>query len=424
MVDIAVIGGGASGIFAAICAAKQLPDGKIVILEKNDRIGKKLLATGNGRCNLTNLFAKERGYNQTGASLANQVIGKYSPKETMRFFSTLGVECKIEEEGRCYPRSDQASSVLEMLRLQAHDLGIEERCGFAVQQVSGKKGRFVICAEEQKIEARRVILSTGGCAAPHLGAGESGILLCRDLGLSLTPAFPSLVSIKTDTMRVKALKGMKCQANITLKADGRNIQTQRGELLFTEYGMSGICIFQLSRAVSEWCMVGKIEGKPVKNLLLSVNLFPDEKKEQSDFLLDQRQKILKRLPMETFFTGLINKKIGQAILKETVANPFHRLIGEMHPSELKKLQMKCRDWRFPITGVLGWQQAQVMAGGVKTDEVMDTMESHRIPGLYLCGELLDVDGSCGGFNLQWAWSSGRRAGVCAAKSLQERGGKK
>lgn len=423
MVDIAVIGGGASGLVAAVCAARQMPGGKVVIVEKNDRVGKKLLATGNGRCNLTNISAGEKGYNKTGALLAQQIIRMYPPKETMSFFSRMGVECREEGEGRCYPRSEQAASVLEMLRGQAQLLQVEENCGFAAERITGAKDRFTIWTGNRRIEARRVILAAGGCAAPNLGGTAGGIQICKDLGLSVAPYFPSLVSLKTDASRVKSLKGMKCRAKITLLADGRVCNAQQGELLFTEYGVSGICIFQLSRAASEWCSSGKIEGKTVRTLVLSVDLLTDLTKEESDVLLGRRRNQLEKLPMESFFTGLLNKKIGQALLKETTAQPFRRLVGEITPPELKKLQEKCRDWRFPVTGALGWQQAQVMAGGVRTEEVRDTLESRRMPGLYLCGELLDVDGCCGGYNLQWAWSSGRRAGICAAKSLKEKGGK-
>ncbi len=423
MVDIAVAGGGASGLLAAISAAERLKDGSLILLEKNDRVGKKLLATGNGRCNLSNRSAGEEGYNQSGQGLAREIIRRFSPEETMRYFSALGIECWEEDEGRRYPLSEQASSVLEMLRARAAVLGVKERCGFCVEEITGKSGGFVLKSGREALTARRVILASGGCAAPHLGGEAAGLGICKKLGIPSTALFPSLVAVKTDPARTKPLKGLKSRAALTLLADGVPIQSERGEVLFTEYGLSGVCVFQLSRAASQWCATGKIATRSVKKAELSVDLLPGFSRLQSDELLRQRRDSLKALPMEAFFTGLFNKRVGQALLKETVQDPFKRQVADLSQQELAALQGRCRAWRFPITGVLGWNQAQVMAGGIPVTEVTEELESRKIPGLYLCGELLDVDGRCGGYNLQWAWSSGRRAGLCAAQSLQGKGEK-
>lgn len=423
--DLAIIGGGASGLFAAICAAKEMKKrGKVVrilVLEKNDRVGKKLLMTGNGRCNLTNRLAGEVNYGGQNPFFSRNIVGMCPPGKTLRIFRDLGVECFEEAEGRIYPRSEQASSVLDMLRYRLEQDGVEIRCDARIQEIRKLPEGFLLLGGGEEVLARRVILSVGGASAR---ADSESYALCEKLGHRRNPIFPSLVQIKTDPGQVKAMKGMKCAAKVSLWAGRDLLREEEGEVLFTEYGLSGICIFQISRPVSEYFSCGTIHGKKSPKPEICLDLLPEKSREEMAALLWERKKNLRGYPMEYFLDGLLNKKIGQEVLKSAVKDPFKRKVESLTGEELEALADRIKKWRFFPIGTMSWQQAQVTAGGWRTEEFSArTLESLKVKGLYACGEVLDVDGICGGFNLQWAWSSGYVAGCSAAASLDERKGK-
>lgn len=423
--EIAIIGGGASGLFAAICAAMYLEElggrkeaESIILLEKNDRVGKKLLITGNGRCNITNSGAGMSSYNGSGAGIAGELMNSCTPEKMLEVFHRIGIDCRREEEGRIYPESGQASSVLELMRMYLSAEKIEQRCGFVVKNIRKQKKEYILEGEKENIYAYQVILATGGLAAPSTGADGSGYGLAAQFGHKRTPTFPALVQMKTEAARVRALKGNKCRAKVSVDADGRIQAEESGEVLFTEYGLSGICIFQLSRLVSEFFRLGTVHGKKAKKVTARLDLFPHLSSAEMRRYLDERKKNLLSFPLESFFYGVLPKQIGQELLKSTVPEPFKRLVKSLETKEIESLAQKAKCWEFPLTGTMSWQQAQVTAGGLDVMEFDNhTLESKKSDGLYACGELLDVDGQCGGFNLQWAWASGYTAGRAAVERM-------
>ena len=412
---VAVVGGGASGLAVAICAAQQNPRGGVVLLEKQDRVGKKLLATGNGRCNLSNRFAQKEDCYFGGRAFAKRVLETVSPAETLHFFHSLGLET-VEEEGRLYPGGEQASAVLDLLRAGAAVRGVTEQTGFPVESAEARGGVFLLRSAAGTVSARKLVIACGGAAAPALGGSMSGYELLGAFGHRRTRVYAALCPVKTEEARVRALKGVRCKAKVTLLADGMPVAAEQGEVQFAQGALSGICVFQLSRFAGEFFTSGTVCGKKQKALSLSLSLLNRSEQEVAAMLTDRRS-LLQSLPAEQFLTGVFHKKIGFELLRTMVGGLSGKTVGELSDRELAALSRLICDWRFPVTGASGFAQAQVTAGGVETDGFSPlTMESTRVPGLFACGELLNVDGICGGYNLQWAWSSGILAGRSAGKA--------
>jgi flavoprotein, HI0933 family len=408
--DLAVVGGGASGLAAAVAAAGELErqhrQKKIVLLEAGARVGKKLLATGNGRCNLTNMDVRPSHYHGDTAVLP-AVFDRYPPREVINFFRSLGLLCREQDEGRVYPYNLQASAVLDVLRLQLEHLHVDTLCDFPVSGLEKTVSGFRINSNGQAVFADRVIFATGGLAGSQLGANGSGYEILKSLGHRRTGLFPALVQMTTDPRRVKPLKGARSTANAALLADGTPVASSRGEVQFTEHGLSGICIFELSR------FVGELYGK--RMLELALDLMPEYGEPQiADFL--KTRCLLKEMPVSALFNGCLNKLVGPEVVKAALPHA-PKTAAELHESNLAALAHAAKDFRFPVTGTLSWKDAQVTAGGIPLDEVDGDMQSGRCPGLYLAGELLNIDGDCGGFNLHWAWSTGLLAGCAAARSM-------
>ncbi len=392
-----MIGGGASGLTAAIAAARKGAD--VCVLERGKRVGKKILATGNGRCNLTNIGASRADYHGGDTSFIDHAAGTFWVRETLEMFSELGVLPKVEDGGKVYPYSGSAASVLDVLRRETERVGAETVCGFDVSSVKRmRNGGFKIAAYDGRtVRARGVIIACGGKAAPDLGSNGSGYELLRSFGHTITPLSPSLVQIKTAPDIVKKLKGIKTEARVTI---GEFSET--GELLFTDYGLSGPPVFSLSSRIGD---AGYAE----------VDLMPEYAFGDVLELLRQRAERLADVPLEDFFTGMLNKRVGQALLKSTDTVPLSRKAGSLSERELKSITAAIKRWRFELRGTMSWNNAQVTKGGAVTSEFdPETMGSRLVKGLYACGEVLDIDGDCGGYNLQWAWSSGYIAGSCAA----------
>lgn len=411
--DIAVIGGGAAGLMAAVAAADELEKGKkrgrIAVLESNSRVGKKLLATGNGRCNLTNIGVNPSHYHGDSDFLPH-ILNLYSPKYIIDYFASLGLLCKEQDEGRVYPYNLQASAVLDILRRQLDRFGVEVLCDFQVTAVKKAASGFEVLSPEKRVFAGRVIVSSGGMAYPQLGANESGYQILRTLGHTCTKLFPALVQLKTDPRRAKPLKGARSMAEATLLADGGPVKTVSGEVQFTEYGLSGICIFELSR------IFGELQGE--KTMELSLDLMPEYSEQQIFSVLKHRCDIFYDLPVSELLNGCLNKLVGPEVMKAALRRPA-KYAGELKASELAAVANSVKQFRFPVTGTMPWKDAQVTAGGVPLREVDEAMQSKICAGLYLAGELLNIDGDCGGFNLHWAWSSGMAAGRAAARSFLE-----
>ena len=415
MKTIAIIGGGAAGLAAAITAASVLQRtghaARILLVERLDRVGKKILATGNGRCNLTNTCLSPSDHHSSQPDAVKTVLSQYPPKKIMDFFAEIGLLCKVQADGKTYPYSFQASSVLDVLRYACMVRGIEERCGFPVCRLTyTSKGFLLESPDGQKQRADRVIVATGGKAAPGLGANGSGYALVQSFGHTCTPLFPSLVQLKSSNPSVRPLKGIRAYCRADAEIKGQIRRSEWGEVLFTEYGLSGIPILQLSRIFST--QTGKTKGS------VRLDLLPDLSEEALAGMLSMRKKQKGEMLLEHFLLGLISKKIAHTLLKELGLFPLSRPSATLSPEELQTLAFRIKHWTFPVTGTLSWDSAQITAGGLLCHEFnLATMESRLQKGLYTAGEILDVDGDCGGFNLHWAWSTGCLAGQSAAESL-------
>lgn len=402
--DIAIIGGGASGLVAGIAAARYGCN-NITILEKLPRVGKKILSTGNGRCNLTNSSIRADDYDGD-TELLSYISG--DTENTEEFFSSLGLICKADDTGRVYPFSNAATSVLDALRFAADFAGIDTICEFSVTDIKKVKNSFIITDGETEFRAKRVIIAAGGKAAPSLGTTGDGYGLCQKLGHSVTELYPALAPIRTDIGLVKSLKGLRVAADVSLLAGGKIIDRQSGEVQFTDGALSGICIFNLSAKAAKYVCKGEI----------SLDTAPTLSKEELYGIIKSSAEIRATLPCEELLTGIYHKRIGQAMLKKA-GIAFTKTCGEITPKEISLICSAAKDSRYPIKGVSDWSLAQITCGGIPASEVSDKLESLKAGGLYLCGEILNIQGKCGGYNLDWAWKSGYTAGMNASLSLSE-----
>lgn len=402
--EIAVIGGGASGLMAAITAKKSGKE--VIILERKDRILKKVLITGNGKCNITNVNADISNYFGKNISSVENILNRFTPQDTMDFFNELGIVCNEENRGKVYPLSGQASSVVDALRFEAERLGIKIETEFYVRKI-GKDGfKFRIYSEDRKkIEAGRVIIAAGGQSYPELGSNGSGFELAKELGHSVTKLSPSIVQLKTEKNQVKGLQGIKTDVAVTAYGDDKKICTYDGELLFTDYGISGNVVFNISFVMPLY-----------KNVEFEIDFMEKFDYNELYEMLKERKRILSHLTMENYFNGMINKKLGQFLSKVSGIEKLSKPVKDLNDSDIRKLCTVLKKYRVKILETTGFKNAQVTAGGVSLDEVnTETLESKIVKGLYFSGEVLDVYGECGGFNLQWAWASGHIAGENVAK---------
>ena len=402
--EIAVIGGGASGMIAAITARKSGKE--VVVLERKDRILKKVLITGNGRCNITNVNADISNYFGKNISSVKNILNSFNPQDTMDFFNGLGIVCNEENRGKVYPLSGQASSVVDALRFEAERLGIKIETEFYVRKIEKDGFKFRIYSEDRKkIEAGRVILAAGGQSYPELGSNGSGFELAKELGHSVTKLSPSIVQLKTEKYQVKGLQGIKTDVAVTAYGDNKKICTYDGELLFTDYGISGNVVFNISFVMPLY-----------KNVEFEIDFMEKFDYNELYEMLRERKRILSHLTMENYFNGMINKKLGQFLSKVSGIEKLSKPVKDLNDSDIRKLCTVLKKYRVKILETTGFKNAQVTAGGVSLDEVnAETLESKIVKGLYFSGEVLDVYGECGGFNLQWAWASGYIAGENSAK---------
>ena len=402
--EIAVIGGGASGLMAAITAKKSGKE--VIILERKDRILKKVLITGNGRCNITNVNASISNYFGKNISSVENILNRFTPQDTMDFFNELGIVCNEENRGKVYPLSGQASSVVDALRFETEKLGIKIETEFYVRKIEKDGFKFRIYSEDRKkIEAGRVIIAAGGQSYPELGSNGSGFELAKELGHSVTKLSPSIVQLKTEKYQVKGLQGIKTDVAVTAYGDNKKICTYDGELLFTDYGISGNVVFNISFVMPLY-----------KNVEFEIDFMEKFDYNELYEMLKERKRILSHLTMENYFNGMINKKLGQFLSKVSGIEKLSKPVKDLNDSDIRKLCTVLKKYRVKILETTGFKNAQVTAGGVSLDEVnTETLESKIVKGLYFSGEVLDVYGECGGFNLQWAWASGHIAGENAAK---------
>lgn len=407
---VIIIGGGASGLAAAVCCARE--GARTVVLEHMDRVGKKLLSTGNGRCNLTNLNMSPDCYRSEEPGFPMAVIRGFGVEETLDFFRSLGVEPK-SRNGYIYPNSDQASSVLDALRQELAHLEAEILTGVRVLEIRevsryGERG-FAVRTDQGELEAGAVILAAGSKAAPATGSDGSGYRLAETLGHTIIKPLPALVQLRCQGKHYRELAGIRTEAMVRLFGNGELLAQEKGELQLTDYGLSGIPIFQVSRFAS----VALDAGKRVE---AQVDFLPGFTRRETVPRLKERRRQLAYRESGDFLTGLLNKKLAQVLLKGA-GIPLNGQAGQITDRQLELLSRQLHSYEALVMSVNPFANAQVCRGGADTRQVdAKTMESKRCPGLYLCGEILDVDGICGGYNLQFAWSSG----VLAARSAAAR----
>lgn len=411
MKRILIVGGGASGLMAAIAAAKS--GGKVTLLEKNKQVGKKLLVTGNGRCNLTNKDQSLEHYRSTELPFVAEVLERVSMYDTLRLFSEWGIFTR-NRNGYLYPYSDQAASVVEVLRLEAEHQGVKLALNTEALALLRTEEGFQVRTEGWSYPADAVILTAGSKAAPETGSDGSGYVLAGKLGHRIRKPLPALVQLRCKEAFYEKLAGVRMEARVELFAEGTLLAADQGEVQFTKTGLSGIPVFQVSR----YGVRSLDEGKKVQAVL---NLMPLFEEEQFSVFLKDRIRRNAYKTGEQFLTGLLPAKAGSCVLERSGLGKSRKKAGDWTEAEVQRLLKAILHFETEVTGYGDFSQAQVCSGGVDLREVRpDTMESRKVPGLYFAGEMLDVDGACGGYNLQWAWSSGWLAGVSAAASGEEK----
>ncbi len=394
---IGIIGGGASGMAAALAAAEN-PDAQVVLMERQARVGRKLGATGNGRCNLTNLHASEGGYHGDDAAFADHAISAFGPEETLQWFSSLGLFTVAEGSGRVYPYSDQANSVVDVLRFALEKENITVKLGFEAEKVKRTSAGFRIESKDETVECDKLIIACGGLAGTKLGGTMSGYKFLRGLGHKCTKLRPTLVQLKSSWGGCAGLKGVRCNCHAAIYHNGQLHSESTGELQFTEYGISGPVIFEISRDVCQ------DKGDWVCRLDFLPKISPAKLAEEL-----QRRKNTS-LPASELLTGILHNRLGR-VLSQSAGISQNQKVSELSDYDLNQAISAVKEFEISLTEPMGMDSAQVTAGGIVTKEFNEkTMESRIVPGLYACGEVLDIDGDCGGYNLQWAWSSGRLAG--------------
>ncbi len=390
--EVVIIGGGAAGLTAALALNK-----KTIVLERGERVGRKLSATGNGQGNVGNLDINESRYFTFGERrLISSCMQKLPQAEILAFFEKLGFMFCADERGRLYPASKQASSITDLIRYRLEkDQNKKIITGAFVTDITKKGEYFIVTAvsdgEKIMFSAKNVILCAGGKAAKNFGSDGNGYLLARKFGHAATNLFPSLVQLKTETKDIKTLKGQRVGAVVTAYCDNKQIAREKGDVIFTDYGVSGDAVFRISAFVCD-----KIE----QNITLSLDLMPDCQTEKLVSVLCERT-ANKAIPAGEILCGILPNTLGRAVIKRT---------GNQNPVAVAQT---IKNFTLKVTGTAGFDYAQVTKGGIRLSEVSADMQSKKCPGLYFAGEILDVDGQCGGYNLQWAFSSA----LTAAESI-------
>ena len=398
MGSVVVIGGGAAGLAAAIAAAEC--GDRVTVLERMDRVGKKILATGNGRCNLMN--TGELRF-PGGNAFAGEVLSRCGVQEQTRFWQHLGLRMRQEEGGRVYPVSGMASTVLDTLRFSLDALGAEVVTGVHATGIFRARHGWTVMAGEQKWKADRVIVAGGGCAQPKLGSDGSAWTLLTDLGHCLNDTKPALTQIMTDTATIKGLGGIRIRTQVRVTGQGGVKCQENGELLFADYGVTGVCVMQCARYAEA--------GDTLHIDLVKAMGF--------DVAEDFRQELHRRRvqwgdrPVSELLTGLCVPKLAQAVFAAAgLGGSLRSLCVRLAPADMERLTALAADFTLGIKGVKGFDSAQVTAGGIAlSDFSAETLESSLAPGIHAAGEVLDVDGDCGGFNLMFAFGSGVLAGL-------------
>ena len=406
---LVVIGAGPAGIMAAISAAER--EIEVLLLEKKNQIGGKIPVTGDGKGNLTNVNLKKSYYHSCSPEVVIPALKAFDFQSTCHFFEKLGLKLYIDEKGRVFPYSREALIIQKLLATELKRLKVEVISGIKIEEIRRMGNLFEIIMEHTpSFYARQVILATGGLAAPQLGATGDGYRWAEKLGHHLIPPFPSLVQLTTKVPNFYLLPKIKlAEVILTLFIDEKRLLEKRGDLLFIPHGVSGTAIFALSRAASEALQQGK-------KVAIQINLVPGLSTEELTTFLHEKKKNFPQQLLSLLLQGILPERLSQFILTSLHLD-LNLTIGLLSEDKIDSLIQNLINFYLPITGTQSWKYAQVTGGGVTVHEVNpETMESKIVPHLYFAGEILDVDGDCGGYNLQWAWSSGYLAGKSAAEN--------
>lgn len=420
--SLAIIGGGAAGLMAAVTAGRTLassgidPSSRLAVLERGPRVGRKILATGNGQCNLSHLPLNMDHYHGRSPGFARAALGRLTVEQTLAFWRGLGLVTRVDDNGRVYPYNRQASAVLDCLRAELERLSIPSILGFTAVRLDDTPDRRRIAitgADGSRILAEKVIVASGGLAGPAFGCDGSGYTLCAAFRHPTVDPRPAVAPIETDVTWSKAFAGLRLDAAASLSTGSQpKIQMTFGEVLFTDYGLSGPAIFNLARATSD------ILARGDKAPRIELDLLPDWPAEALSELLNELKTAITGRPAVDLMAGLLPKRVAQTLVRRCCPARRTDAAADLSASDLDALTACAKAWPCPVRRVRGFAQAQVTAGGLDVRHFRpDTMESTLRCGLYAAGEVLDIDGDCGGYNLQWAWSSGWVAGRHAAESL-------
>lgn len=405
--DVVIIGGGAAGLCCAVRVKQLCSAASVAVLEQLPRVGKKLITTGNGRCNITNANIELSRYHSENPAFFANALKKYSLSFTKEFFSALGILLTFDEIGRAYPYSLQASSVVDALRFSADALGVETFTDTTVLSIAESNGGYVFKTADEAFFARNAVAATGLLSGgKKLGSDGAFLRVLKDLGYKTVKMTPAIVPIKTENTVTRQLKGIKVNANAGLYFSGKLLREEYGEVLFCDYGLSGPPIMQISRSVER--AGGKLE--------IRLDLMPEYTLDELCGIIKHRKEHLKERKLEEFLSGMLNKRLGQTVIK-LAGFSLSDDVSVLNSGDIIKLAKTIKALCFAVSGNCGFESSQVTAGGLDTVAFSSTtMMSKRHKGLFAVGEILDVDGDCGGFNLQWAWSSA----FCAAEHISER----
>jgi len=412
--NICIIGGGASGCFAAFAAKKTNPLAKITIYERMNRIGKKILASGNGRCNLSNLEASSAHYYGEDPSFVEHALDDIYPDKTLEIFAEFGLLCKKEYGGRIFPHSMQANSVVDVLRFSLEAMGVTIVAEATVSGIKSGEADFSVDyshnGKTHTTSYDKVIVCAGGKSAPSLGGCDFGHKLLASLGHTITKTTPVLCQLKADTAICKPLKGIRADCRVTAYSDNTKVAQSEGDVIFAAYGLSGSAIFDISQAYHFYY-----------DIVITLDFMKEHGRVSIENMLRTRRNLNTFPTLEVFFTGIFHKMIGHAILRKSGFENLQAASSSITDADISAIARTIKKFEIQTSGHNGYENSQVTAGGALTSQFdPNTMESKLIPGLFAAGEVFDIFGDCGGFNLQWAWSSGYIAGQNAVKSPQKK----
>lgn len=397
--DIAIIGAGPAGMMAAITASEG---SSVVLIEKNETVGRKILATGNGRCNITNRFAEVGYYHSRNLDIVKAVLQKFDQFETMKFFENLGIVLKEEDSGRIFPRTNQAQTVVDVLSHELYEKNVKVKTNSEVKNIFKEKDGFkIIIKNNEIIFSKKLILATGGKAAHHLGSSGDGLFWARLLGHTMTPTYPALVPLETVEKWPYDISGLRVEGKSTVTIESEIISEKSGDILFTHFGLSAPAIM---------AHASKVAPHLGKNVKIHLDLFPDKSEKELDQMLAGVFDKSGKKTLKNSLAGLIPNNLAPVILDLLSLN-VERKTAEISKIDRLKIAKILKDLTLAVKSLRSFKEAQVTSGGVSFSEVNpESLESKKVPGLYFAGEILDVNGDSGGFNLQWAWSSGHLAG--------------